>query len=64
MIDTNQPSRAFDPNAHVRVEDFIAVLTESADSHIEAHEKRSRPPGHASSSHHVRDIVLRARRTS
>ncbi len=61
-IDTNQQSRAFDPDAYVRVDDVVASLTQSADWHIEVHERRRRPPGHASSSHHVDDIVLRARR--
>ena len=63
-IDTSQQSRAFDPDAYVRVDDVVASLTESSDWHIEVHEKRSRPPGHTSSSHHVDDIVLRARRTT
>jgi hypothetical protein len=61
-IDTNQQSRAFDPDAYVRVDD-VASISESPEWRIEVHEKRRRPPGHASGSLHVDDIVLRARRT-
>jgi hypothetical protein len=63
-IDTSRQTRAFDPDAYVRVDDVVAVVSESADWRIEVHEKRRRPPGHASPSHHVDDIVLRARRMS
>ncbi len=63
-IDTTQQSRAFDPDAYVRVDDVVTVIEESADWRIEINEKRRRPPGHASSSHHVDDSVLRARRTT
>jgi thioredoxin reductase len=63
-IDTSRQSRAFDPDAYVRVDDVVAVISESADWRIEVHEKRRRPPGHASPSHHVDDIVLRARRAT
>ncbi|HET9082727.1 MAG TPA: FAD-dependent oxidoreductase [Trebonia sp.] len=55
-------SRPFDPDAYVRVDDFAAALASSAGWDIELHEKRDRPPGAASASHHARDIVLRARR--
>jgi SAM-dependent methyltransferase len=61
-IDTRAHSRAFDPDAYVRVEDFVAALAESPAWDIQVHEKRPRPPGAASASHHVDDIVLRARR--
>jgi thioredoxin reductase/SAM-dependent methyltransferase len=61
-IDTRAHSRAFDPDAYVRVEDFLAALAQSPAWDIEVHEKRPRPPGAASASHHVDDIVLRARR--
>ena len=61
-IDTHEHSRPFDPDAYVRVEDFAAVLSDSSEWQIEVHEKRLRPPGAASASHHVHDIVLRARR--
>ena len=62
-IDTNRHSRAFDPDAYVRVEDFVAVLADSPGWAIELHEKRERPAGAASASHHVDDVVLRARRS-
>jgi SAM-dependent methyltransferase len=61
-IDTSQHSRAFDPDAYVRVDDFAAAVAASADWRIEVHEKRGRPTGHAAASHHVDDVVLRARR--
>jgi thioredoxin reductase/SAM-dependent methyltransferase len=61
-IDTGTHSRAFDPDAYVHVDEVAAAITDSAQWRIEVHEKRSRPPGHASSSDHVDDIVLRARR--
>jgi SAM-dependent methyltransferase len=62
-VDTSTNTRAFDPDACVRVEDFAEVIAGSAGWDIEIHEKRPRPPG-AASSHHVDDIVLRARRAS
>ena len=55
-------SRPFDPDAYVRVDDFAAALAASPRWDIELHEKRPRPPGAASASHHAHDIVLRARR--
>ena len=62
-IGTTTHSQAFDPDAYVRVDDFAAVLAGSPAWDIEVHEKRPRPPGAASAaSHHVDDIVLRARR--
>ena len=61
-IDTATQSRAFDPDAYLRVGDFAAVLAGSPEWTIEVHEKRRRPPGAASAAHHVEDIVLRARR--
>lgn len=63
-IDTAAHSRPFDPDAYVRVADFVAALTDAPAWDIEVHEKRPRPPGAASASHHVDDIVLRARRRS
>jgi thioredoxin reductase/SAM-dependent methyltransferase len=62
-IDTSQHSQAFDPDAYIRVEDFAATLGDSSTWRIELHEKRPRPAG-AASTHHVDDIVLRARRKS
>ncbi len=61
-IDTNEHSRPFDPDAYVRLDDFAAALADNSEWEIEAHEKRPRPPGAASASHHVDDLVLRARR--
>jgi thioredoxin reductase/SAM-dependent methyltransferase len=55
-------SRPFDPDAYVRVDDFAAALADSPAWDIELHDKRLRPAGAASASHHVHDIVLRARR--
>ncbi len=53
--------RAFDPDAYVRVEDVARALAADSDWDIEVNGPRSRPPG-AISTHHVDDIVLRARR--
>lgn len=60
-IDTSTHSRAFDPDAYVRVDDIVAAVASSPAWEIEAHETRPRPHG-AASSHHVDDVVLRARR--
>jgi thioredoxin reductase/SAM-dependent methyltransferase len=60
-IDTVTQSRIFDPDAYVRVDDVIAALAHSSAWDIQVHETRPRPTG-AASSHHVDDIVLRARR--
>ena len=61
-IDAPDHSRPFDPDAYLRVDDFAAALASSPAWDIELHEKRLRPAGAASASHHVEDIVLRARR--
>ncbi len=61
-VDTLAHSRPFDPDAYVRVDDFAAALASAPAWDIEVHEKRPRPPGAASASHHVDDVVLRARR--
>jgi SAM-dependent methyltransferase len=61
-IDTMVHSRPFDADAYVRIDDFAAALAGSPAWSIEAHEKRPRPAGAASASHHVDDVVLRARR--
>jgi SAM-dependent methyltransferase len=60
-IDTLAHSRAFDPDAYVRVDDFAAALADSPAWNIEVHEQRRRPAGSASASHHINDVVLRAR---
>ena len=62
-IDTSTGSRAFDPDAYVRVEDVVAVLAPSPAWEIEVHERRPRPTGSATAAHHVDDVVLRARRS-
>jgi thioredoxin reductase/SAM-dependent methyltransferase len=54
--------QAFDPDAYVQIDDFVAALEHGADWTIEVHEKRTRPPGSATAEHHVDDVVLRARR--
>ncbi len=61
-IDTLAHSRPFDPDAYLRIDDFAAALADSPAWDIEHHEKRLRPAGAASASHHVHDVVLRARR--
>lgn len=63
-IDTRTASRVFDPDAYVRVDDVLAALQDDPAWTIEVDETRPRPPGAASASHHVDDIVLRARRTA
>jgi thioredoxin reductase/SAM-dependent methyltransferase len=60
-VDKLADSRPFDPDAYVRVDDFASALANSPAWDIEVHEKRPRPAGAASASHHVDDIVLRAR---
>lgn len=62
MHDPQHRHRPFDPDAYVRLEDFVAVLREAGDWVIEVDEKRPRPPGSATAHHHVDDLVLRARR--
>lgn len=60
-VDTALDSRPFDPDAYVRVEDVAAAVAAAPDWETVIHESRPRPPG-AASTHHVDDIVLRARR--
>ena len=61
-VGTLAEARPFDPDAYVRVGDVAGALERSPTWHVEVHEKRPRPPGAASASHHVEDVVLRARR--
>lgn len=61
-IDPLTHSRPFDADAYVRVDDFVEVLADSAEWEIEVHGKRPRPAGATSASHHVDDVVLRARK--
>lgn len=63
-IDTRNESRAFDPDAYLRVSDVAAALAAAPEWTTEVHEKRDRPAGAASAGHHVDDIVLRAQRRS
>ena len=63
-IDTRTTSRAFDPDAYVRVDDVEVALSDDPAWMIDLAEKRARPPGAASASHHVDDIILRARRAT
>ncbi len=60
-IDTRTQSRAFDPDAYLRVEDFADALGRASEWTIELYERRPRPDG-AATTHHVDDVVLRARR--
>ncbi len=61
-VDTLHHSRPFDPVAYVGVDDVAAALAGSPAWDIEIHEQRPRPAGATSASHHVNDVVLRARR--
>ena len=62
VIDAHDQARPFDPDAYVRLDDVATALADSSEWEIEVHERRPRPPGAASASHHVDDVVLRARR--
>ena len=57
-----EQTRPFDHKAFVDTAAIAAAITERPDWGIERHERRERPAG-AVSTHHVHDIVLRARRT-
>lgn len=61
-IDLATTSRAFDPDAYVRVGDVAAAIEHDDDWVVEVHEKRPRPGGSATAHLHVDDLVLRARR--
>ncbi|WP_083546311.1 bifunctional NAD(P)/FAD-dependent oxidoreductase/class I SAM-dependent methyltransferase [Janibacter indicus] len=56
-----EQTRPFDHEAYVDVEAFATALAEASGWVIETHERRERPAG-AVSTHHVHDVVLRARR--
>lgn len=60
-IDVAEQTRMFDPDAYLGVEEIAAALADASDWKIELHETRPRPAG-AASTHHVDDVVLRARR--
>ena len=56
-VDAPAHNRPFDPDAYLRTEDFAAALTDSSTWDIEVDEKRPRPAGAASASHHIEDVV-------
>jgi SAM-dependent methyltransferase len=60
-FDMSAQTRMFDPGAYVGVEEIAAALREAEDWTIEVEETRDRPAG-AASTHHVSDVVLRARK--
>jgi thioredoxin reductase/SAM-dependent methyltransferase len=61
-VDVAAETRMYDPRAFVGIDEFAAALAADPDRwDIETHETRPRPPG-AASTHHVDDVVLRARR--
>lgn len=60
-VDVTSQTRMFDPDAFVGVEEIAGALADSPEWVVEVNELRPRPPG-ATSSHHVDDVVLRARR--
>ena len=60
-IDVAEQTRMFDPDAYLGVDEIADTLVAAPDWKIELHETRPRPPG-AASTHHVDDVVLRARR--
>ncbi|MBT8163776.1 MULTISPECIES: bifunctional NAD(P)/FAD-dependent oxidoreductase/class I SAM-dependent methyltransferase [Arthrobacter] len=64
MRDPKHQHRPFDPDAYLRIDDFVAVLKATPGWTIEINDKRSRPAGSASAAHHADDRVLRARRAS
>jgi thioredoxin reductase/SAM-dependent methyltransferase len=61
--DAPDQNHLFDPDAYLRTDDFAAALTDDSSTwDIEVNETRPRPAGAASASHHIEDVVLRARR--
>lgn len=60
-VDVATQTRIFDPDAYLGVDEIAAALVGSPDWTVELHETRPRPSG-AISTHHVDDVVLRARR--
>lgn len=61
-IDTRSHSREFDPDAYLGTDDFAAVIASSPGWKVEKHKKQPRPAGAVPASHHLDDIILRARR--
>jgi thioredoxin reductase/SAM-dependent methyltransferase len=62
-VDVSAQTRMFDPGAYVGVDEIAAALDDAAAWQVELHETRPRPPG-AATTHHVEDVVLRARRVA
>ncbi len=62
MARTAQDGPIFDPDAYVGVADVAAAIADSPDWRVQVHDQRARPHG-AASTHHVQDVVLRARRS-
>lgn len=60
-VDVATQTRMFDPDAYVGVAEISAALATTDDWEVEVHETRPRPAG-AVTTHHVDDVVLRARR--
>lgn len=56
-----ETTRAFDHEAFVSTEDIAEALSAAPEWEIEVNERRERPAG-AVSTHHIHDVVLRARR--
>lgn len=63
-IDTATHTRGYDADAYISIDHIVEHLAASPDWEIVVHETRPRGPGTASASHHVDDVVLRARRAS
>ncbi|MDE3207159.1 MAG: NAD(P)/FAD-dependent oxidoreductase [Acidobacteriota bacterium] len=59
--DTHSHTMPFDRDAYVRTDDFAEAVSGAGGWEIEHHERRPRPHG-AVSTHHVHDVVFRARR--
>jgi len=60
-IDTAEETRMFDPDAFLGTDEIAVALADAPGWEVERHEMRPRPAG-AASTHHVDDVVLRARR--
>lgn len=63
-IDTTKTSQVFDADAYVTVADFARTIGDLDDWEILDHGTVARPPGAATASHHVDDVILRAQRRS
>lgn len=60
-IDVAAQTRMYDPAAYVGIDEIAAAVTADPAWTVEVHETRPRPAG-AASTHHVDDVILRARR--